>query len=227
MWRPLIFQIALVLVILAGGCTEDQSPPSVVEKPAPLLKVPVEIVVKQRTTSAIPGSNGKLLLTVDDVTDGQVMVTIAADGATAILPTRSLKNKESAAFEFEALNYSLTLRHLNNDLVGEDTARFVIGIATKDGISETDKIERLISEVENLKDVKFIRNGSEYSAAEAADHLRSKLESAGYAVLTAEHFIEHIGSKSSTSGEAYKIKFSDGTVMNAGDFLREKLNQIK
>jgi hypothetical protein len=227
MWRPSVFLILLVHVMLIGGCSEDDTPPPITKKPAPLVEVPVEMFVKQRTTSAVPGSDGKLFLTIDDITDGQVMVSIATDGGTAILPLRSLKNKESAGFKFESVYYELTLRQLDNALVGDDTATLVIGVPTEGDISESDKIERLISEIEHLKDAKFIRNGSEYSAADAAELLRSKLEAAGNEILTAEHFIEHVGSKSSTSGESYQIKFSDGTVVNAGDFLRLQLNEIK
>jgi hypothetical protein len=227
MWRPPIRFVVICLALVVSGCSEDDTPTVIAQKRAPLAEVPVEMLVKQRTTSAVPGSDGKLMLTVDDVTKGQVMVTLATDGGTTILSTRSLKSEESAEFEFESVDYQLTLRQLDNALVGEDSATFEISVPTKGGISESEKIERLISAVEGLDDAKFIRNGSEYSATEAADHLRTKLEAAGDDIQSADDFIEHIGSKSSTSGEPYQIKFADGKVVNARDFLREKLTQIK
>jgi hypothetical protein len=227
MWRPSVFQILFVVVVFFDGCSEDKSPPPITKKPAPLVEVPVEMLVKQRTTSAVPGSDAKLLLTIDDITDGQVMVTIATDRGGAILPTRSLKNKESAEFEFEAVDYKLTLRQLDNALVGEDSATFVITVPTDAEVSEADRIEQLIAAVDELGDAKFIRNGSEYSATEAAEHLRTKLEAAGDDIQSANDFIEHIGAKSSTSGKPYQIKFADGKVVSAGDFLRQKLTEIK
>jgi hypothetical protein len=226
MWRPPIFLLASVVVVLVSGCSEDEPAAIIAEKRAPLAEVPVEMLVKQRTTSAVPGSDGKLLLTIDDITDGQVMVTLATDGKP-VLTTRSLKPDEFVDFTFESVDYELKLRRLDNALVGEDSATFEISVPTEGGISESDKIDRLISAVEGLNDAKFIRNGSEYSATEAAEHLRTKLEAAGNQIKSADDFIEQIGSKSSTSGEPYQIKFAEGKTVNAGDFLREKLTEIK
>src|SRR3712207_140649 len=65
--------------------------------------------------------------------------------------------------------------------------------------SEPQKIERLIQTVAELKDAKFIRNGSEYDAKQAAEHLRRKWQAAGDKVSSAEQFIDLIASKSSAS----------------------------
>jgi hypothetical protein len=227
MWRPSVFLIMLLSVAFASGCSEDEPAASIAEKRAPLAEVPVEILVKQRTTSIVPGSDGKLLLTIDDITDGQVMVTLATDHGTMVLPTRSLKPDESVDFKFGSVDYELKLRQLDNALVGEDSATFEIIVPMEGEISESERIELLIAAVQGLNDAKFIRNGTEYSATEAADHLRTKLEAAADDIRTANDFIEHIGSKSSTSGEPYQIKFADGKTVNAGDFLRQKLTKIK
>jgi hypothetical protein len=226
MWRPPIRYVVSCLALFISGCNEKDPLTNIIEKHAPLAEVPVKFLVKQRTTSAVPGSDGKLLLTIDDITDGQVMVTLATDGKP-VQPTRSLKPDEFVDFTLESVDYELKLRQLDNALVGEDSATFEISIPIDGEISESDRIEQLIAAVKELKDAKFIRNGSEYSAAEAADHLRMKWEAAGDDIRTANEFIEQIGSKSSTSGEAYQIKFADGKIVNAGDFLREKRTQIK
>jgi uncharacterized short protein YbdD (DUF466 family) len=73
----------------------------------------------------------------------------------------------------------------------------------------------------------FIRNGSEHSAKDAADHLRMKLQRTGGRVKTADDFIRLCASQSYMSGEPYKIRFRDGSVMNAGDFFRDRLRQYK
>jgi hypothetical protein len=88
---------------------------------------------------------------------------------------------------------------------------------------EAAKIRYLIGSVETLRGVTFLRNGSEYDAKAAADHLRFKLKRAGARVKTAEDFIRLCGSKSSVSGEAYQMRFSDGTTMDAEVFFRERL----
>ena len=92
---------------------------------------------------------------------------------------------------------------------------------------EQSRIERLIRFIEMQKDMKFVRNGSEYSCAEAAKFLRGKLESMGGDVTTAREFIERIASKSSMSGQPYHVKFADGKLVLAAQFLSEELKRIE
>ena len=92
--------------------------------------------------------------------------------------------------------------------------------------SEAAKIRYLIGSVETLQGVRFLRNGGEYDAPKAADHLRLKLKMAGDRVKTAEDFIRLCGSKSSVSGEAYWMRFPDGTTMEAEAFFRERLKAL-
>lgn len=97
---------------------------------------------------------------------------------------------------------------------------------------EKARIEFLIHEVEQVQG-SFIRNGREYLPAEAGAHLRMKLERAMGSWFapdkdqwTAELFIEKIASKSSISGKPYQIKCNNGQTINAGDWLRERLNHF-
>ena len=94
-------------------------------------------------------------------------------------------------------------------------------------VHELSRIERLIRFVETQKDLKFVRNGSEYTCAEAAKFLRGKLESMGGDVSTAREFIERIASKSSMSGEPYHVKLADGRLMLASQFLGDELKRIE
>ncbi len=91
---------------------------------------------------------------------------------------------------------------------------------------EAAKIDALIDAVETLEGAKFIRNGQEYNARAAADHLRLKLRTAGDRVKTADDFIRLCGSQSSLSGEKYRIRFADGTTVNAEVFFRKKLKAL-
>ena len=88
---------------------------------------------------------------------------------------------------------------------------------------EQRKIEYLIGSIAELKDASFIRNGSEYDAQRAVDHLRLKLRYAGSKVKTAEDFISYCATGSSISGEKYQIKFADGRMVDTSVFLHEKL----
>jgi hypothetical protein len=91
---------------------------------------------------------------------------------------------------------------------------------------EDQKIEFLISAIAELPDAVFIRNGSEYSAQQAADHMHLKLRRAGDRVKTVDDFIAYCATGSSVSGQPYTIKFQDGRVVPSADFLRAKLTEF-
>ncbi len=93
--------------------------------------------------------------------------------------------------------------------------------------AEQARIDRLIEAVSQNKHARFIRNGSEYSAADAADFLRRKLEAYGDRVKTVNDFIDQIGTKSSTSGQLYKVRLGDGREVPSADFLRGELARIE
>jgi len=91
---------------------------------------------------------------------------------------------------------------------------------------ETQKIEKLLLFIEK-SDAAFIRNGTEYGSLEATKHLRMKLTKAGNKVKTAKDFIDLIASKSYMSGEPYKMKFKNGTVINTRDILYNELRKLE
>jgi hypothetical protein len=214
------------LAVAACGC-ERRGPPTAAALPVfKLTNLPVEMTVKQRSTTVVPGSDGQLLLTVDDITRGQVMASFATVAGEAVLPPRSMSADEDATFRLGGSSYSLKLKEFNNALVGEDFASFVVSDSSGTTLTEEDKIEQLISAIAELQGATFIRNGAEHTAAEAADHLRMKWRAAGDEIATAEQFIEAIASKSSTSGQPYQIRMADGEVMEAGEFLRKRLGEI-
>ncbi len=104
--------------------------------------------------------------------------------------------------------------------------------ARADWDDEKARIKFLIHEVEQVQG-SFIRNGREYLPAEAGAHLKMKLDRATGSWFapdkdqwTAELFIEKIASKSSISGKPYQIKFNNGQTVDAGEWLRERLNDF-
>ena len=100
---------------------------------------------------------------------------------------------------------------------------FVVVRAYAQDSREAAKIQYLIASVEALEGAKFIRNGSEYDARSASNHLRLKLKNAGNQVKTAEDFIKFCGSKSSMTGEPYLIRLADGTTVKSEVFFKDKL----
>ncbi|NTW09149.1 MAG: DUF5329 domain-containing protein [Anaerolineaceae bacterium] len=100
------------------------------------------------------------------------------------------------------------------------------GCAYAHDSGEAAKIRYLIGSVETFQGVTFLRNGIEYDGKQAADHLRLKLKMAGDRVNTAEDFIRFCASKSSISGEAYRMRFPDGTTLDAEAFFRKRLKAL-
>jgi hypothetical protein len=94
-------------------------------------------------------------------------------------------------------------------------------------LSEAAKIQALIHSVETLPGAVFIRNGSEYDGAKAADHLRTKLKYAGNKVQTAEQFIDELATASSMTGKAYKIRYADGRTVDSAVFFHEQLRKLE
>jgi hypothetical protein len=93
--------------------------------------------------------------------------------------------------------------------------------------AERARIDRLIDAVAQNKQARFLRNGSDYSPADAADFLRRKLDAYGDRVNTVHDFIDLIASKSSTSGQVYKVRLADGREVPSADFLRAELARIE
>jgi len=94
-------------------------------------------------------------------------------------------------------------------------------------LSEAQKIEALIHSVEVLKGAVFIRNGTEYDGAKAAEHLRRKLDYAGDKIRTADQFIDTLATGSSMSGKPYKIRYANGITVDSAVYFREKLRKLE
>ena len=217
----------LAAVGLVLGCSQAPPRPGT---PAPPLALPeggAEFAHYQRTTDPIPGSGGRILLTIDDITRGQVMVSISTDAGEPLLGPLSVWNGESIGFAVNGHEYTLTLQDLRNQLIGEDQAVFRIssGRPAAPGLAEHERIEGLIAAIEGLQGAVFVRNGREHTGREAAEHLRAKWRWARPQVRTAEDFIAVVANASSETGEPYRIRFADGTEMLSVEFLLRQLER--
>ena len=93
-------------------------------------------------------------------------------------------------------------------------------------LTEPQKIEYLIAFIAK-QDGAFVRNGSEYTPAQAAEHLRMKWKKGGSAIKTANDFIEKLATSSSMSGKPYLIRFKNGRTAQVGPLLRLELARIE
>ncbi len=113
-------------------------------------------------------------------------------------------------------------------LVGVALLLACSGTASAEGLSapEQRRIDALITRIGRLTDAQFVRNGRSYDARTAATFLRHKWDSRRELVNSAETFIEHVASRSSTSGRPYLIRFHDGREVPCGDYLRAELRSL-
>lgn len=91
---------------------------------------------------------------------------------------------------------------------------------------EKQKIEFLIIQVGELKDAKFVRNGSTYEPKTAVRFLRGKWDANKAQVNSARDFIDKVASMSGTSGKPYLIRFNDGKEIFSREFLLAALKKI-
>jgi hypothetical protein len=69
----------------------------------------------------------------------------------------------------------------------------------------------------------FIRNGSDYDGAAAADHIQQKYDYLSGRINSVEDFITYAATKSSFSGRPYLVRCADGQEQPAADWLRTEL----
>jgi hypothetical protein len=97
----------------------------------------------------------------------------------------------------------------------------------KKKLTEDQKIEALIKHVEELKDAKFIRNGTEHDPSEAAQLMKYKWDNNKDEIKTGKDFIKIAATKSSTSGQDYLVKFKDGKEVKSAKYLTGELEKIE
>ena len=92
---------------------------------------------------------------------------------------------------------------------------------------EKQKIEALIRQVGDLKNAKFVRNGSTYEPSTAVRFLRGKWAANKAEVKTARDFIDKVATQSGTSGKPYLMRFSDGNEIPSREFLLAELKKLE
>jgi hypothetical protein len=229
----------LVALVFVFGCTKTQPTPQVIPlsgqqssstvlgPPKEITDLPLTMTIKQRSTSQVPGADGVLSITIDDITRGQAMITILGRDRDAIAGPLTMKVGDALPLDFGGEKYTVRVNALNNSLVAEDFAEIILDRPTRSKLTEAEKIEKLISAIEGLEGATFVRNGQAHSTDESVSHLRRKLESAGQRIKTAKDFIEQIASKSSLTGDEYMIRMPNGQEAKASDFLIQELGKLK
>lgn len=203
-------------------------PASAASRPARAM-VPVTLTIKESTSREFATVHGKLHGSLGAIEKGvirEARVSLAGAGAP-FLTKKDLRKGDQFEFTHGGARFSVRVLEIDIPFLGADSAVFFIKDAASKAIPENEKIDRLIESVAKMDGASFIRNGSSYASARAADHLRSKRNSAGSRIETAAQFIEHIASRSSTTGEAYQIKLPSGETVFSEDYFTRRLKEME
>lgn len=209
------------------------APAAPVKVNPPTLSLPsdsLRLTLRQRETRALPGSNDTILLNLGDITRGQVLLDVAGADGTSIVDTTSVREGDAVPFSVKGGgDFVIDVVEMHNTLTGDDFAVLSVSKAASNAqaLSEQEKIERLIKAVEAAQGLTFVRNDETHEPKAAADHLRRKYESSKQDVKTARDFVRHVASRSSVSGEPYRIRLPDGRDVPAEQWFMEKLREIE
>lgn len=100
-------------------------------------------------------------------------------------------------------------------------------------VAETERGENLEAAIEHLlefvraSDVVFIRNNTEHTPAEAADHIARKYDHYRKKIETPEDFIRLSASKSMMSGRPYTVRLPGGAVITTREWLEAELAKFR
>lgn len=91
---------------------------------------------------------------------------------------------------------------------------------------QEERVNALLGLLAKESSMVFIRNGKEYTAADAVSHLRLKFGKTKKRLTTAEQFIDKVGSSSSVSGKPYMIRKPGEEAQPARPYLHLLLQQV-
>lgn len=86
--------------------------------------------------------------------------------------------------------------------------------------AERERIEQLLAKLAQDRAHRFERGSRQVSGEEAARFLRAKWQAMGADITTAEQFVDRLASRSSTTGQPYRVCTATQVCVPAGVHLR-------
>ena len=217
-------RVQVVTTVVVPSAKLLPAAPAAVKVIAP--STPSRVTIIQRREQALEGSQGTVIAHIGDITGGQTLLTIRDSAGNQLLSTRSVGVGDVHSFTVGNASFDVEVPELNNFLTGEDYAVLAIRKAGAP-LSEEEKIQALIDAVANTSGLIFIRNNDEHDAEAAAQHLRRKYHAVADKKPTAQQFIDEVASRSSASGEEYRVKLPDGRIIPSREWLSQELSRIE
>ena len=103
-----------------------------------------------------------------------------------------------------------------------------LSLAADIDVKAQTEIGYLLNQMQHSK-CQFGRNGSWYDADEAVFHIDRKYQYLlkRNAIRSAENFIEHAASRSSTSGQPYRVQCGESAVIESAEWFRAELDMFR
>jgi hypothetical protein len=196
---------------------------AVVPGKLPLRDGRAQFVVQQRKSAAVPGSNGWLIVRLDDITMGGVLLDVETATGTVVVPQQIVHEREAVEFALADERYVLVIEKLVNLLIGEDHAELRVERAAG---FRPDRIGQLVRAVGASEDV-FLREGKEYAGPLAMQFLIARLGSVRGPGPTVDEFVDTFASKSSRTGEPYHVRRKDGTTVTMQEWLQAARRELE
>jgi hypothetical protein len=197
------------------GCRAVDEGPRRLEIP---LETPTTFRIAQDSSAKVPGSRRTLRLVIGAIEADRITVSLVRADGQALIDAASMRAGDALTLGLPDEDRIVVLERTERE---QDRPLVAVFAIRASHTWERQRIERLLKLVES-SNAFFTREGKQYEGADAAAHLRRKLSHAGDRVKTLDEFIEHIASRSSTTGRPYQIKQPDGTIVEAARWMRQQ-----
>ena len=181
-----------------------------------------KMTIYQRASKKLPGAVGALRIHLGDITAGQVLVSINGPRGELVVDTMPMQEGDILSLRLVEQDYVLRLDKLVNFLIGDDYGVFTLMPLHQLEAQRIDDLLRVIEKAEAT----FIRNDVDLSGEEFATHLRAKHTYLGPRKTSLTDFIENVASRSSTTGQSYRVKLPSGDIVDADAWLREQAAKL-
>lgn len=179
---------------------------------------PVTFECAQRSVVSVDGTHDYLRVSLGDISGGRARVRIYTAEGDLLVNSQFVRQGEAVTITHDGASYALTVDAFVNSLLGQDYAKLRFAPAVAD---EHTLITGLL-DVVRASPLTFVRNGAPQDGAAAATLLTAKYDAARAEIATVEAFIATVGTRSSTSGQPYLVRGTDGTERELAGWLTEQ-----
>jgi hypothetical protein len=174
----------------------------------------VPVTIRQRSSESVPGSSPTQVLSIDDITGGEVLVRLT--GASELVALHSMRVGDTAVFEVGGQPCVLGLGTMVNRLIGEDHAVFHVGSREAVAKAQVRDLLRSVHESE----FRFARDGVECSGPELAQHLLATYRANPERFQSGKQFLDEVVARPGSTTESCQVLGRGGHRVALAKWLR-------